>query len=563
MTRTCRLLGVVLAASLAGAAAHAQEGPSPPGGAAPPAGRPVIGPERTGWFKAALLSTGHPPPPGWSVTGISIGERAEVRLAGPDGATARVGLRHPTDACADCPASVHFRIDSAGAPPAVAAWVRERLDAGAADGDPWTAASPDRTDEGREPEAGAFEKASAAISSVVNDVARLGENLDAADLLAVLWCVLLVLLAREVALAARGSSPVRLGLLLALAGGAFAVRAALATSGPGDLHMNLFAPSYGLGSAGLLRVLGPVLGSDPLDLVWVGMTLGSLAPPLLALAMREVRPGWVGLVAGAVLAFHPLMVRFGGEANRQSYVAFLGAAALLALSRPARAALVAYAIAAVLLLNTRPEAVVALPAFWLWSFVARRERPWSAALAAHAIVAAVAVARWLMPGAGGAGLVGSYAGFFRFDTLPFTRAACVWVDPDYTPAAARWLSVAGVAYGFLRAPRLAIWAIVAAAVVLVPASNWTSGGMAISSARYQTFAFLPLAVLAALGVEAAWAVAARFRPVAGTVAAALACVWLVASTPGPMARICVPRTVDLEYRFVLETLPTLPRGAIV
>jgi hypothetical protein len=426
-------------------------------------------------------------------------------------------------------------------------------------------------------------------------------------LMTALWSALFVLLAWMAAAALRRRRPPRWRDVLAdgwpfaaLFAGALVPRLALATWGPGDMWFSL-APAFGAevpGAEGygaapivLLRAIFAVLGTSFDRAVVVSLTLGSLAPVLLAAAVRALhgdRP--LAWAAGALLAAQPMLIRHGGEAGREAWVLALAALSLWLFARgfrqtrlaPAAAIFVAAAQAAFLCAHSRPEAVLVFPVVGALVLLGAVGRPWRPARAAVAFLSLGAAALgWLVtiPAVAQTALHGrELAGTLYWTVGRLGADYNPWLSPELSPAAAIVLAGLGVGFGLAGWPRLAarpdapavgaetrrltLWALAALLAVSVVASQYPTAGPQLANARYHTLAYLPFAALAAVGLRALVVLVGRWRAARLAVAAAAAGA-VVVTAIGPARLIDRPYTLDFELRFILENVERLPADAAI
>ena len=513
---------------------------------------------------------------GWSWSGLSIRRyEATLTLEGPGGSAA-IELRHPEDGE---PAGervegpgVCLVLPPAGTPGyAAARALAERLRASAAEG----AA-------GRLWEA-VYAGADAPDEPLFPDVAVM-------RVLQALWALLFAFLGWELLAAWRSADSARRrswlresAALLGLFASALVLRYTLATWGPGDLRANLdtvflgdgLDHRYGSAPNALLRVLFQVLPVDHLTVVGTNLVLGAFAPALLVLLVRSLGlgggPAWT---AGLLLAVNPILVRQAGEANRQAFAVFLALLALLALARYLRGGrlrlLLVAALAALLCQQSRPEALLLVPVLGLLALLLPprteilRLRPPSRTLAALAVCVALAATWWLLRDAAVSVMKGNAVGHWDLSLIYLTPQRCPWLDTDFTSLVVIELLVAGLLVGLLDRSRVVLWALLSLlGVAFITAANPTAD-LQILNARYHTLSLLPATLLSAAGL---WGLADRAGRIwgpkarAGTVALLLAAV--AVTTVAPMAKVTLPRTVDLEYTFLREQGAKLPDGALV
>ena len=149
---------------------------------------------------------------------------------------------------------------------------------------------------------------------------------------------------------------------------AMVLRSYFATNGPGDLHISAMATAYyGPGMEALLRLFPGGTLAD--GILRTNLWLSAFAPCLLFVALRrESGDDGLAFSAAFILAMQPLLVRHGGEMNRQPAVLLAGISVLLFLASARRtsgwkatmsAALAG--LAAIVAVGCRPEAIMVLP----------------------------------------------------------------------------------------------------------------------------------------------------------------------------------------------------------
>lgn len=357
--------------------------------------------------------------------------------------------------------------------------------------------------------------------------------------LLILWLGLRPLPARPWALA-----------LAALAVASGLLRLSFGAISPGNPAI-LHSP-YGYGQAALL--LGLPLNLTVDIVLRVAQLLGALAPVFLALAIHA-RTGdrRLAMVAGVLLAIQPLLVRQSSDFTSQSYVLFLGAVSLWALARwlarPSAVALALYAVAALLCIETRPEAVLILPITALFAWPGH---PWRRATLAIAAVqvplAVVAILRFPT----------STMGDSVFDIHRLDLTA-LFLDTNYTAIVVQGLFLAGLVLGAWRRDRTVLAVAAGLLLVQLAMADRSPDGPNLLFARFRTLGFLPFAFVAAWGL---CRVVDTFRDTRVRITAAvLAWILVGISTVGPFRQIVAPRTLDLEFQYLVRTIPELPRGA--
>ncbi|MCB9751894.1 MAG: glycosyltransferase family 39 protein [Myxococcales bacterium] len=346
----------------------------------------------------------------------------------------------------------------------------------------------------------------------------------------------------------------------------------LASSLPG--HDASFDLEYGLAPSGLLAPL-LLLAPSLTAIVLVNAIAGALAPAIAAALARAIGLArWPAWLSGLTLAIHPVLVRHGGEANRQPLVLLPALVALWALARHGERGRIGWlllaACGAALCLGARPEAALLLPLLSLPILACgpglretaaelRRGRLNStarAALLALAITLAWSLLR--LPAIPAAALRGTTG------DAPRLLGTLLWLDPALTPIPLTMLALLGLALGLRDRRALAtLPALVVLSLVVAP---YPTEGDQLCNARYHTLTLIPFALLVGLGLERLLERLARpqdLRPRARGLTLALLGLLLALASWGPLRRATAPRSEDLELRFLLETAPTLPPGATV
>ena len=374
----------------------------------------------------------------------------------------------------------------------------------------------------------------------------------------------------------------RVGLFAALWVASFSLSLALATWGPGDLWPNLataFSESgidrvYGSAPNALLRLLTVALPATYETTVWVNLVLGAFAPLLAFQLVREFDPRpAVGWFASFAVLLQPLYVRHAGGASRQVFVLILALAALFFFARYLRRVrgrdLLAGALAATLCHQSRPEALMILPAVGLlllvradWAALIRspRRSPLPAALLALAAAGLVSVL-----GHDATNSAVPWSELHNLDTDVATSVLQVqaFLNPMVTSVASIALIAVGLLVGLVRRSSLAIWG----GLALV-ALAWVVGGRPVGSlphlayARYHTIPLLVATLVSALGaVElASWR---RLSSRARRIAAVALCTALLATTVPPLLGVTAPRTIDREFLHILDVDRQLPKSSVV
>jgi hypothetical protein len=367
--------------------------------------------------------------------------------------------------------------------------------------------------------------------------------------------------------------PLALGALF-IAG--LGLRWSLATFGPGDLWVNQAAaftavyrglglPPYGGAPVALIRLAFAVFGESYSLLIWVGLITGAAAPVVLVLALRRLGRGeveaWVG---GALLALHPLAVRFAGEGNRGAQVVFLFCLCLFAfaswLARERRGWLALGVAAALLMCHSRPEAImglVPLATLGLWKAPTWRHR--GELVVAGLLVVGFVVAQALHPST----VLQTSAGNLPYQYMrlfpPFSPETAFWVDPVYVGFGLLVLTGFGAVLGILELDPLPTSAVLGLLVISYLTQSEPSGDLNLANVRYQMLA-IPCAVLAsAYAVSRVTGVIPR--PRARAAVAALAVVGIGATMVRPLREVTAATTVDEEFHFVRALIEELPPNA--
>lgn len=370
----------------------------------------------------------------------------------------------------------------------------------------------------------------------------------------------------------------RTGALAALFAAGGALRLARATWGPhnDDLrYAELFNESFAavdwhLGTAPIVFMRFAMLVLPRLDTTIVGFSLlwGALAPPLLVLALVELGARrTLAFTSGLLLAVHPVAVHFSGGMTRVAPVLFLTAVALWSLGRYHRRGdpwhLASFVGAVWLGAQTRPEAGLVLvpaglavvlllaPSVRALFSPPHREELLAALLAGTISTGHLLVSAQVVP------MIGQHLDSVVSWRFPFTPDRTPLLSLSYTPAAMMALALAGALAAMVRRERFALWAL--ASLVLVVALEPPGTTVNLWFARYHGIPVLLFCVLAAVGTQALMDLAPRSR--AGV--AAVVALGVAATSVAPLRWVGEPRTVDLEYRFLRESLPTLPRCAVI
>jgi len=372
----------------------------------------------------------------------------------------------------------------------------------------------------------------------------------------------------------------RLAAGAALMGGAFGLRIAVATWGPGDLFLNvsevfwgLPATFYGNAPNGLLLMLFRVAPERVETLVAVTLVLGSLSVGVAWLLASELVPEdrrfpWV---VALIVAVQPVLVRFSGEANRQSYVALLGAAALwtwMRWERTGRGLFAAgAAVAATLCAHSRPEAfpiLLLLPLASGLRVYSRPRRPVSWLTLAAVFGAYAAYYRTMFHGASNQAVyLGNLSNMEHFFLGPEVN---LWLDPAFTPIALIALLLIGAAVGLARRERWVLWAAAGMLGLAFIASSMPTGFAGVrqlASARYQTLSVLMASLLAGYGAAVVIRIAERWGAAGRVAAAATLAAAVIGTGVIPFRGVTKPTTLDHEYRLMKDWIIELPERAEV
>jgi hypothetical protein len=375
-----------------------------------------------------------------------------------------------------------------------------------------------------------------------------------------------------------------IGLML-LFGLSLTLRVICRVGGPGDLRMNLQdvftgVPDfhYGWAPYALLKLLFLVFPTADTTIVVINLLLGSLAPVLLVLFVREHRDGELfPFLAGGLLAAQPLLVRFSGDMNRQTIVLTLALYSLWQLARYCRHGrsvdLVLQTIAALLCVQSRPEALLfigVIVAYLLLSPLKQALPESPGVLRRRSLAAVLAQVPLVISALGSMLLIARrpddrwVLGSELIDTLYIPSASnTVFLDPDFTPFVVIALAATGLLFGLIRRSRLVIWAAVCFYGVMLPASSMPTEGLEMASARYQTLALVFGVVLAAYCCSCLAALGPRVGKTAVAVLLTTALAAVGWSSIGPFERVTAPRTVDEEYQFIRNALQWVPDGSTI
>ena len=302
-------------------------------------------------------------------------------------------------------------------------------------------------------------------------------------------------------------------------------------------------------------------------------------PVLLVLVVRGGgAPRARALVAGLLVAVHPLAVRFSGDQSRQMLALSLGLLCLLALLEFRRSerlrCLVVAGVSSWLCFRSRPEAGVILPMAWGFVLLVlpRRRADVREAWFRRTVIAMLATSGvyltlylwWRATGASSVVEIG-HALEWRPDFLTPDRA--VWLADSYSPFVVVALLALGAAVGLRRFDRLTLWVVLSLLGGTYVLSTMGVGGEALANARYQTWLIPLSSVLVATGLSAPGELLrrrARARSAWWGYAVEYALLIAVFAMLAPrVASVTESRTIDLEYAFLREQVASLPRDARV
>lgn len=398
----------------------------------------------------------------------------------------------------------------------------------------------------------------------------------------VLWIAVLVTLAvlgaralRRTVRERRWRLPLALAALFAAG---LALRWTLATFGPGDLGVNQAAaftwvyrgtgmPPYGAAPIALIRIVFAFFGESYSLLIWVSLITGSAAPMVLVLALRRLgRAEAEAWIAGALLAIHPLAVRFAGEGNRGAQVILLFCLALFALAHwlasERRGWLVFAGALTLLLCHSRPEAVMGLlplATIGLWKAPGWRARA-ELALMGALVLAAIglhALQSTTVLQSSAENLPYQYMSLFP----PFSAETAFWLDPLYSGYVLVLLTAWGATFGFIESDPVPTAAALGILVISYLTQSEPSGFLNLANVRYQMLA-VPCVVLVCAYVVWRAISLLPWRRVRAT-AALLAVLGIGASCVVPLREVTAATTVDEEFHFVRDLIDELPDGAYV
>lgn len=401
-----------------------------------------------------------------------------------------------------------------------------------------------------------------------NMAVRSGWMHDAAAIcmLSLLWLMTAVLVAWETAYARlqldRRTQFALAGILL----GSALLRWVISVNGPGDLHVNLLMEDYGLAPAGLLALVGTIAPTSPATVIVVAKLLGSLAAvyvSLLAFALR--RDATAAVAAGILFSIQPILVRYAGDCERQSYVIFLATVALWALASyfttRRASALALHVVASLLCLNARPEAafLFAFSLFLIWPGH-RLSRQSAVALGAQLAIGVLSI----VVSNRGRHMIEHGS---RIQSVPGMAmpgpGTTLWMSPEYTAVAVIALFVLAIPFIVRERSRDGWWALLCVALTTVVARGTIADGW-IANTRYQTLSLLPFVLVAGVGV-ALLNRTVRQRWTEASARLAVGGIWfaVVLSSLLPLYRVNAATTVDHEFQFLTDVLPKLPQDATI
>ncbi len=400
--------------------------------------------------------------------------------------------------------------------------------------------------------------------------------------------------------------------LIAITLAGFLLRVALATWGPGDFWMNQHQAFSGdgldlrYGSAPIALIdLVFLLGFRPdfSTLIGLNLLLSALAAPLTAWLVFALRRGsgapdrgsssgaggcttcgaapaaglmsagmpWA-LFAALLVAVQPLLVRHGGEGHRQAVVLVLALIAMAAMAdyfgsrRPLWLAVVA--LAGSLCVLSRPEGLLIVPILGLMVVVlthyrelmrSPRDSPalWGAGATLLILIA------WRLLGE----LFPLYApeqGYLWLTPYFLRPGHTLWVNSDFVPWPVIGLALSGLVVAVARRRRVMLW-VGLSLLGVTHAVGWlATAGPILTSARYWTLSLPFVCLAAAFAFEESGAALNAWWGRRPAYAACAALLVVVTATSVQGARsLARPTTVDEEWRFIMEVVPTLEPGTTV
>ena len=370
------------------------------------------------------------------------------------------------------------------------------------------------------------------------------------------------------------------GTLFAMA---LLVRLYHATWGVGDFFLNVWpvfqqsnfhTAEYGNTPNALFMLLLSLVPPSLNAIIWTLLICSSLAVPFFYLFLKEGGKSTVGAACGAIaLMFMPLLIRYGGEANRQTLVLFFAVVALWSLARFHRTGSVLDAL--LLLLSAaactacRPEAGIMLGMLGLYGLVGpvrsvrHRLLSWSVLF----LVMGFGLLYWfgylaLSERVSRDG--GVLEGLFSLRT--FSPDYSLWMNTDATPVLFMVLAALGVVAGIMGRQRLVLWSSMCLLIQTLLVAQWhvAADGLNMVFARFQTLAFLFFAVLVGSGAKAVIDVVRKHLQTAfAPVVMALLVGATVGSVLPPISTVLYFTSADHEYRFIRQAMQKLPTDSII
>lgn len=347
----------------------------------------------------------------------------------------------------------------------------------------------------------------------------------------------------------------RLGIwwFLGLFAASLALRLLFAIPSPGKpaISYYLYGPSHPV----LLSLWSLVNGPTLEQTILTSQVAGALAPAFLATAIFTLNDNRkLAVVTGAFLSIQPLLIRFASELERQSFVLLLASVALWGLARYQKtrsaSAFATFAVAMWLCLQCRPEAIALVPMSLalIWPGT-----PWRRS------------SLWPMLASMALGLLASVPTLMVMSPTDLTinpksipAIVCFW--PTALPSALWYLAFIGLALGVIKRERTVLWALLAFGVTELVALSYCHEPH-LHLLRFKTLAFIPMTYLAAFGfVRGLSLIGPRAIRMTATF---LVSTLIILTCIGPFRSILTPYTLDLEFQFLVRTIPTLPKNALV
>jgi hypothetical protein len=391
--------------------------------------------------------------------------------------------------------------------------------------------------------------------------------------------------------------------LLGLTLVALTLRSVWETEGPGDLWLNLLpvfkgdgldARGYGSAPIALIDLLFLAFADDFSTVIHLNLVLGTLAVPLMAWFIHAKAVATTGrhaeapmvYVAAAIVAVQPVLIRHSGEGNRQPLVLALALVAMAALFETVRTfrweRFVLSLLAAYLCLASRPEGALVVPVLGLlvlffadWRKVAKnplRDPAFGCLLGLMALVAAW----WLHQSLSSVQLAPS--AYLEFDLNVLRPGNVLWLDPAFVPKPVTVLCLLGLGAGIITRHRGMTWVALSLLGVTYAAGSAsdirmeTTNEIVLAATRYWTLALPLVAAAAAFASNETGSIIKRklgrrfgSRPARRLAHSVLIAGMALVTADNVMTSraIARPTTVDEEWAFLLEVLPTLPEGATV